>query len=49
MKKLNRNEFYELSDAERKEWREAMLPTWTWAEGRVGKEVIDILHKATGA
>lgn len=49
MKKIGRNEFYELNEAERKEWREAMASTWTWAESRVGKEVIEILKKATSA
>ena len=32
---------------DRKVWREAMLPTYKWAEGRVGKEVLELLLKAT--
>ena len=49
MKKAGRNEFHELDEAQRKVWREAMQPTYGWAEGRVGKEVIDLLLKATAA
>ncbi len=49
MKKLGRNEFHELDEAQRKVWQTAMQPTYTWAESRVGKEVIDLLLKATAA
>ena len=49
MKKSGKCEFHELDEAQRKVWREAMLPTWSWAEGRVGKEVIELLQKATAA
>ena len=49
MKKMGRNEFHELNEAQRKVWQEAMAPTYVWAEGRVGKEVIEILKKATAA
>ncbi len=47
MKKFGKNEFHVLDDAQRKVLRTAMQPTYTWAEGRVGKEVLDILAKAT--
>lgn len=49
MKKSGKNEFHVLDEAQRKVWRDAMAPTYTWAESRVGKEVIDILQKATAA
>ena len=26
-------------------WQKAMAPTYKWAEGRVGKEVLDLLGK----
>jgi C4-dicarboxylate-binding protein DctP len=34
-----------LNDAQRKEWQTAMRPTYTWAKGRVGQEVLDLLAK----
>ena len=49
MKKQNRNEFIVLDEAQRKVWKEAMAPTYKWAEGRVGKDIIDLLQKATAA
>ena len=49
MKKFGRNEFHELDEAQRKVWQAAMQPTYTWAETRVGKEVIELLQKATAA
>ncbi len=49
MKKLGKNEFHVLDEGQRKDLRTAMQPTYKWAEGRVGKEVIDLLLKATTA
>ena len=47
IKKSGKSEIHVLSADQRKVWREAMAPTWTWAEGRVGKEIIDLLRKST--
>ncbi len=49
IKKSGKSEIHVLSADQRKVWREAMAPTWTWAEGRVGKEVLDLLKKVTAA
>ncbi len=35
-----------LTAEQRKVWQEKMEPTYKWAEGRVGKEAIDLLKKA---
>ncbi len=32
---------------QRKVWRDAFQPTYTWAEGRIGKDTLDALLKAT--
>ena len=34
-----------LTDAQRAAWQKAMAPTYTWAKGRVGQEVLDLLSK----
>ena len=34
-----------LTDAEKVEWQKAMQPTYKWAKGRVGQEVLDLLGK----
>ena len=34
-----------LTDDQRKAWQAAMAPTYTWAKGRVGQEVLDLLSK----
>jgi C4-dicarboxylate-binding protein DctP len=49
LKKSGKSEIRTLNAAERKEWQTAMAPTWEWAEGRVGKEVLDLLKKAMAA
>ncbi len=49
IKKSGKSEIHVLDAAQRKEWRDAMEPTWAWAESRVGKEAIDLLRKATTA
>jgi len=36
-----------LNDEQRKAWKAAMEPTFKWAKGRVGGEVLDVLTKAT--
>jgi len=49
IKKSGKSTIHVLNPDQRKVWREAMAPTWTWAEGRVGKEVIEILKKVSAA
>jgi C4-dicarboxylate-binding protein DctP len=34
-----------LTDAQRAVWQKAMAPTYTWAKGRVGQEVLDLVAK----
>ncbi|MGH6727496.1 MAG: DctP family TRAP transporter solute-binding subunit [Pseudolabrys sp.] len=34
-----------LTDDQRKAWQTAMAPTYVWAKGRVGQEVLDLLSK----
>ena len=34
-----------LTDDQKKAWQTAMRPTYTWAKGRVGEEVLDLLAK----
>jgi C4-dicarboxylate-binding protein DctP len=46
IKKSGRSEIHVLTEEQRKPWREAMAPTWEWAEGRVGKEIVTMLKKA---
>ena len=35
----------DLTDDERKAWQTAMQPTYKWAKGRVGQEVLDLVAK----
>ena len=34
-----------LTDDQKKAWQKAMAPTYTWAKGRVGQEVLDLIAK----
>jgi C4-dicarboxylate-binding protein DctP len=34
-----------LTDDQKKAWQKAMRPTYTWAKGRVGQEVLDLISK----
>jgi C4-dicarboxylate-binding protein DctP len=45
MKKTGKTTFHELTPAQRLAWQKAMQPTYTWAKGRVGQEVLDLLSK----
>lgn len=45
IKKSGKTTLHSLTDADRKAWQEAMQPTYKWAKGRVGQEVLDILAK----
>jgi len=45
IKKTGKTTLHYLSDADIKAWQEAMRPTYTWAKGRVGQEVLDLVAK----
>ena len=47
IKKSGKSTLHVLKPEERKPWRDAMAPTWKWAESRVGAEIVDLLKKAT--
>ena len=47
IKKSGKSTLHVLKQEERKPWRDAMAPTWKWAESRVGAEIVDLLKKAT--
>jgi C4-dicarboxylate-binding protein DctP len=49
IKAANRAQVYELTDAEKKAWRAALLPVHKQMEGRIGKDVIDAIHKEAAA
>jgi len=49
IKKSGRSELHMLTPEQKKAWQVAMQPTWQWAEGRVGKEVIAIMQKAASS
>jgi C4-dicarboxylate-binding protein DctP len=46
IKDSGKSELHYLTPEQKKAWQVAMQPTWQWAEGRVGKEVIAIMQKA---
>jgi C4-dicarboxylate-binding protein DctP len=45
IKASGKTTLHDLSDDQRKAWRVAMAPTYKWARGRVGQEVLDLLVK----
>ncbi|MDA9498626.1 DctP family TRAP transporter solute-binding subunit [Bradyrhizobium sp. CCBAU 11357] len=45
IKKTGKTNLHYLTEADRKAWQEAMQPTYKWAKGRVGQEVLDLLAK----
>jgi C4-dicarboxylate-binding protein DctP len=45
IKKSGKTTLHYLTDDQRKAWQDAMRPTYTWAKGRVGQEVLDLLAK----
>ena len=45
IKKSGKTTLHYLTDDQRKAWQEAMRPTYTWAKGRVGQEVLDVIGK----
>jgi C4-dicarboxylate-binding protein DctP len=47
IKASGKTTLHSLNDQQREAWKTAMQPTYTWAKGRVGTEVLDVLSKAT--
>jgi C4-dicarboxylate-binding protein DctP len=45
IKKSGKTTLHYLTDDQRKAWQTAMAPTYVWAKGRVGQEVLDLLAK----
>jgi C4-dicarboxylate-binding protein DctP len=45
IKKSGKTTLHYLTDDQRKAWQTAMAPTYAWAKGRVGQEVLDLLAK----
>src|ERR1700681_2620044 len=45
IKKSGRTTLHYLTDDQRKAWQAAMRPTYAWAKGRVGQEVLDLIAK----
>jgi C4-dicarboxylate-binding protein DctP len=43
IKKKGKAKLHYLTDAQKQEWEVAMRPTYAWAKGRVGQEVLDLL------
>jgi C4-dicarboxylate-binding protein DctP len=46
IKASGKTTLHTLTEEQRNAWRQAMLPTYTWAKGRVGQEILDLLHQA---
>jgi C4-dicarboxylate-binding protein DctP len=45
IKKSGKTTLHYLTDEQRKAWQTAMQPTYKWARGRVGQEVLDLVAK----
>jgi len=45
IKKSGKTTLHYLTDDQRKAWQTAMAPTYKWAKGRVGQEVLDLVAK----
>jgi C4-dicarboxylate-binding protein DctP len=45
IKKNGKSTLHYLTDDQRKAWQTAMAPTYKWAKGRVGGEVLDLIAK----
>jgi C4-dicarboxylate-binding protein DctP len=45
IKKSGKTTLHYLTEEQRKAWQTAMAPTYKWAKGRVGQEVLDLLAK----
>jgi C4-dicarboxylate-binding protein DctP len=49
IKASGKTELHYLTDDQRKAWKTAMAPTYEWAKGRVGPEILDLLRQAAEA
>src|SRR5689334_17440812 len=49
IKNSGKSELHMLTPEQKKAWQVAMQPTWQWAEGRVGKEVLAVMQKSMGS
>ena len=45
IKKSGKTTLHYLTDEQKAEWQKAMRPTYTWAKGRVGQEILDLMAK----
>jgi C4-dicarboxylate-binding protein DctP len=45
IKKTGKTTLHYLTDDQRAAWQKAMAPTYKWAKGRVGQEVLDLVYK----
>ena len=45
IKASGKTELHYLTDAQKAAWQKAMAPSYAWAKGRVGQEVLDLLGK----
>ena len=45
IKASGKTHLHYLNDTQKAAWKKAMAPTYKWAQGRVGKEVLDLLAK----
>jgi C4-dicarboxylate-binding protein DctP len=45
IKKSGKTTLHYLTDDQKKAWQDAMRPTYAWAKGRVGQEVLDLVAK----
>jgi C4-dicarboxylate-binding protein DctP len=45
IKKSGKTTLHYLTDAQKAEWQKAMQPTYKWARGRVGGEILDLISK----
>ena len=45
IKKSGKTTLHYLTDDQRKAWQTAMRPTYAWAKGRVGQEILDLIAK----
>src|SRR5665647_2655658 len=45
IKKAGKTTLHYLTDEQKKAWQVAMRPTYAWAKGRVGQEVLDLVAK----
>jgi C4-dicarboxylate-binding protein DctP len=45
IKKSGKTNLHYLTDDQKKAWQDAMRPTYAWAKGRVGQEVLDLVAK----